>query len=400
MTDESIFPPMQATHTLREAFSRSISERLRAIESKWDAVQHNSEHVESHLAAFAEAVHYLAGGAGVHGFTVLTQRAYQILAHVQPALKHNEGLSKYHRFMIGHLVHALIHSADHYNAPGYDDTEHERSLDTDKPGETSSSLDVYALSAAPHDMATLQELLTHVDLHLHVYDSMHSLRRSINNNVPRALLLDLEHLQLEGDDGAWIETLRQKHPSCPAIALSSSGTMETRLQATQIGATHFFVKPIDGYRFVDALHNASKTVSATPPRVLLVDDDLDTSNFIALHLNQEGLDVSVLNNPLNLLETMAQFHPDLILTDLYMPACSGLDLASIVRQHASYFDTPIVFLTSETDETFRLAALQLGCDAFFSKSADIALIAKAVKSRLERMQTYAVVKKAMVWSPG
>jgi PleD family two-component response regulator len=89
----------------------------------------------------------------------------------------------------------------------------------------------------------------------------------------------------------------------------------------------------------------------------------------------------------------------LILTDLYMPGCSGLELATMVRQHEVFYDIPIVFLTSEAEANTRLAALQLGSDDFFTKSTDTAIVARAIKSRLQRMASYKLVKRAMIWSP-
>ena len=43
------------------------------------------------------------------------------------------------------------------------------------------------------------------------------------------------------------------------------------------------------------------------------------------------------------------FKAELILMDVYMPSCSGLELAKLIRQQEAYLGIPIVFLSSETD---------------------------------------------------
>lgn len=55
------------------------------------------------------------------------------------------------------------------------------------------------------------------------------------------------------------------------------------------------------------------------------------------------METRVLANPANILELLADYQPELILLDLYMPLCSGIELAAVIRQQEAYVGMPIEF---------------------------------------------------------
>lgn len=83
---------------------------------------------------------------------------------------------------------------------------------------------------------------------------------------------------------------------------------------------------------------------------------------------------------------MQEFHPDLILMDLYMPGIDGIELAKLIRQIDEYVSTPIVFLSSEEDFSKQIEALNLGGDDFLTKPIKASHLVALVKSRLERLR--------------
>jgi PleD family two-component response regulator len=72
-------------------------------------------------------------------------------------------------------------------------------------------------------------------------------------------------------------------------------------------------------------------------------------------------------DPMHVMEPLINFRPDLILMDVYMPGCSGLELATAIRQQRDYVGIPIVFLSAETDVEKQLSAMSLGGDDFLTK---------------------------------
>src|SRR3546814_6723031 len=65
--------------------------------------------------------------------------------------------------------------------------------------------------------------------------------------------------------------------------------------------------------------------------------------------------------------TMEQFRPDLVLTDLHMPGLDGAEITALIRAHAAFAPTPIVFLTGDPDPETQFEVLQVGADDFLTK---------------------------------
>lgn len=72
------------------------------------------------------------------------------------------------------------------------------------------------------------------------------------------------------------------------------------------------------------------------------------------------MSVKAVNNPFNVMESLLEFAPDLILIDIYMPECNGMDLAKVIRQLDAFVSIPIVFLSSESNLDKQLFAMGLG----------------------------------------
>jgi len=87
-------------------------------------------------------------------------------------------------------------------------------------------------------------------------------------------------------------------------------------------------------------------------------------------LEGSGMVTMTVNNPLEVMEPLVEFKPDLILTDMYMPGCNGMELASTIRQIGHAFSIPIIFLSSETDIGKQFQAMRTGGDEFLTKPVE------------------------------
>ena len=65
--------------------------------------------------------------------------------------------------------------------------------------------------------------------------------------------------------------------------------------------------------------------------MLIVDDSPTILSYHATILEQAGMLVKTVAEPLKLLGALNDFNPDLILMDLYMPGCNGVELARVIR---------------------------------------------------------------------
>jgi diguanylate cyclase (GGDEF)-like protein len=99
------------------------------------------------------------------------------------------------------------------------------------------------------------------------------------------------------------------------------------------------------------------------------------------------METITVDQPLQQLMTrLLQFKPDLILMDMYMPGCNGMELAHAIRQMNAYFSIPIVFLSSETDMEKQFHAMRMGGDEFLTKPIKPEHLVSTVAFRAERMK--------------
>lgn len=126
----------------------------------------------------------------------------------------------------------------------------------------------------------------------------------------------------------------------------------------------------------------------TQPMVLVAEDDDDLRELLVWALRRSGVNVVELEDGVELLDYLdfvAKFHnpkglPDLILTDVQMPGCSGLDMIALAR--ARGVSCPFVVLTGYADERVQLTAASIGNTTVLSKPQDLDLICELVHARL------------------
>lgn len=173
----------------------------------------------------------------------------------------------------------------------------------------------------------------------------------------------------------------------PIIFLSTHDHIDARLSALRAGAKAFFTKPVDVGVILDTIRQSrSPTENNMPLRVVIVEDQENMARFYAAILEQRGFDVRIVTDARLALDVMHEFMPDLLLVDMYMPYCSGVELAQIIRQQAAFLSTPIVYLSSETDSDAKLEAMRHGGDDFISKPVDPDYLSTSIRIRALRHQ--------------
>ena len=139
----------------------------------------------------------------------------------------------------------------------------------------------------------------------------------------------------------------------PLIFISSDNDIQTRLKAVNSGGQAFIHKPIDYNQLLHSIDSLTERQQTQAYKVLIIDDQKSLSDYYAEILEQAGFSVCCVNDPAHeLMPALNDYVPDLILLDLYMPSCSGQDLAGVIRQMDNYLSVPLVFLSAESSSEF------------------------------------------------
>ncbi len=107
-------------------------------------------------------------------------------------------------------------------------------------------------------------------------------------------------------------------------------------------------------------------------KILVADDDEALLNMIAFKLKKENFgEIFTATDGKAAKQIVEEETPDVIVTDILMPYCSGLELISFIRNEL-HWNTPIITLSVVGLEDTVLEAFELGANDFMSKPFNLA----------------------------
>lgn len=101
--------------------------------------------------------------------------------------------------------------------------------------------------------------------------------------------------------------------------------------------------------------------------IMTVDDSTSVRQMVSFTLKEAGYEIVEASDGMDALSKLANIKVHLILTDLNMPNLDGIGLIKKVRTIPAYKFTPIVFLTTESQETKKLEAKSSGATGWIVK---------------------------------
>jgi DNA-binding response OmpR family regulator len=117
------------------------------------------------------------------------------------------------------------------------------------------------------------------------------------------------------------------------------------------------------------------------PRILVVDDDEVTLDFVELGLRYEGFEVVRALDGIEALKQAERRRMDLIVLDLNLPLLDGVEVCRRLRQRDT---TPIIMLTARADVDERVAGLEVGADDYLPKPFKFKELLARIKAVLRR----------------
>lgn len=119
-------------------------------------------------------------------------------------------------------------------------------------------------------------------------------------------------------------------------------------------------------------------------KVLVVEDDKDIQQLVTLHLRDLGCLCDVASDGEVGLEKALKNKYDLLILDIMLPGVDGLEICKEVRSEKNY--TPILMLTSRSEELDKVLGLELGADDYLTKPFSIRELLARVKAIFRRIE--------------
>jgi CheY-like chemotaxis protein len=116
----------------------------------------------------------------------------------------------------------------------------------------------------------------------------------------------------------------------------------------------------------------------TSRRILVVDDNVDAAQMVAMLLEALGHEVAVEFDPLQALAAVRERRFDTFILDIGLPGMDGHELARQIRQLPGAGDALFVALTGYGQDQDRQASRDAGFHHHFVKPVDIGVLAQAL----------------------
>lgn len=327
-------------------------------------------------------LHSLSGSAGTFGFAELGRQATELEIRLNGVLKAHD-----HGAVFAPLatdIDAFLHWA------GSDGNRRETAPACAPVPAAHPHADAAGrLICLVHDDAgvarDIASQLQNFGYEVEVIGSLAQLQQTIDRCAPAAVIMDLGFPAGILAGAAEVARIRQANDARFAVIfISTRSNFEARLATVRAGADGYFSKPLDMVALIDRLDTLIGQEEEQAYRIMIVDDDLQMARHYSTVLAGAGMEVRVLDRLPDLLQMLGEYRPELILMDVYMPGCNGIDLARLIRQDNMYLDVPIVFLSSESDVDKQLDAIESGGDDFLTKPILPGHLVSALASRVRR----------------
>ncbi|MBV1815616.1 response regulator [Pseudomonas viridiflava] len=178
------------------------------------------------------------------------------------------------------------------------------------------------------------------------------------------------------------EGLEQKLPLL-FFSLNETDT-PTRLAAVRAGGQEFLTGALEASSLLEKIEILTCVAQYEPYKVLIIDDSRAQATHTERVLNAAGIVTRTLLDPIQAMGELAEFQPDLIILDMYMPGCTGTELAKVIRHNDRYVSVPIIYLSAEDDQDKQLDAMSEGGDDFLTKPIKPRHLITTVRNRAAR----------------
>lgn len=378
---------------IREAYIKQLPSQLETIRTSLAGLGRGSE-AGTALEELHRRIHTLKGASASFGLSSLSAVAAAGENMAKEAMLAGKPLDReWQRQMFEHLALMEREAASIDPSQGMD----LQAMDLMVVAESSVTRErklIYICEDDSFQRLTLTTQIGCFGFDVVSFGELEQLQNAVRNSPPDAIVMDLIFPGRPMGGAETISEIQSTFQSpIPTIFISTQDDLTCRLSAVRAGSSAYFVKPLNVSDLCSSLCTLTSTEKPEPYRVMIVDDDPYLSKLFSTILQNAGMETLALNDPLEAMAPLSEFKPDLILMDMHMPGCNGMELASAIRQYDNYFSIPIVFLSSETDTDIQFHAMRMGGDEFLTKPIKPEHLISAVAVRAERMK---IIRSFMV----
>lgn len=379
----------QAEPKTEKLLRQQITQELTAVWQKFEhvnsdrlAILEQANHawlagnLESQLLEQAQrAAHKLAGGLGVFGFA----QGSRLALEMEQLLKIGSKVDRAREF--SELLAAFKKSLKPHVEPQLNPVHQNRPV-------------ILAVDNHPQLLQQLVAEMTAIDMSFKLVKEPISLKKALAMTNLDALIWEfsLANSTVKTiDEFAQIFEERLPLPTilftdCEEEAAKLKGITSLRLKIARLNHHILLQRASLDIQATKSIVKALQQSQQKVAKILVVDDDPQILAVIKNLLNPLKIDLTVLDNSLDLWQIIPKLKPDLLILDVAMPHLNGIELCQLLRNDCRWRELPILFLTIHNDLSTVQEILRAGGNDCINKITTSSELVPKIFNHLNRGQ--------------
>lgn len=347
---------------LQKDYIEKLPKKINLVNEIWQKLTYLSWNDDA-FSSFYRLIHGLTGSGKTFGLDQLSDDSREFEDYLLPLLDSHRVPTEKQRNHIDSLVKKLAGSVNIKNEATYNLTIHNT---VSAPGDYCKNKTIYIIDDDKHISLYLDALLKNEGYETRTFSHPKFAIEYADKCVPDAVIVDIMFPDSGVVGFSVVDKIRMvAGKRIPVIFISSRTDLDARASAVRVQGDAYFTKPLDFPSLNSRLYNLLKNVEKY--KILIVDDDRELTRYHASILEANGFVTDIVNQPLDTLQHLENFVPDLVLMDMHMPDYNGIELATVIRQDDRHIGLPIVFLTNDDSKNTRRNAFNIGANEYLSK---------------------------------
>ncbi len=208
--------------------------------------------------------------------------------------------------------------------------------------------------------------------------------------APSAILVNLNG-DPQSQPLALLQELKTEFPGVSVFGLTDAAVASSLMFLTELGIYQCFSSTTPPQQVLQAIASSISAAQVHHPTVLMLDDDpLILQKMSSLLLSQR-IQVMCLMQPQQFWNMFNAVSPDVLLLDLEMPLCHGLDICKTLRLKPKFRNLPIIVVTAHTDAISVKAAFDAGATDVIGKPLVPDVLVAGVRTQIARFRQPALI---------
>ena len=211
----------------------------------------------------------------------------------------------------------------------------------------------------------LKKLLSHDGYKVYISINGHNALETFYKIHPQIVLLDIRIPEIDGID--LLKKIQNSFIDTEVIILTGHGDIKTAVKTIKQGAYGYLLKPVNYFTLKNEIKNALRRYHVKK-KILLIDDDEIFRKRVEKILSLDNYEIHLAENAAEGFEILNNQSIDIVLLDLKLPDCDGMNVLKQIKNKYRYIE--IIIITGYGQISFAVKAMTEGAFSYIQKPVE------------------------------